>query len=253
MTAPAFAGVVHPGLARPNNEDRVVIDAAHGLAVVADGMGGERGGERAAEEAAAAFAGAPALAPAFEAARRALAAPADDRETERSGATLAAVRLVPARGVAEIGHVGDVRVYVLRRAGGPVVAAAAPRYCPPYVLASGATLTCVTRDHTSICELVERGHVEPAAAARHPLRSRVSRALGRDDAREDLQELALVAGDRLLVCSDGLWSSADPAALAAALAEEPTAELACERLLAAALDGGGADNIGIAVVTWEQP
>jgi serine/threonine protein phosphatase PrpC len=57
----------------------------------------------------------------------------------------------------------------------------------------------------------------------------------------------------LLVCSDGLWSGVDAAALAAVLEQAETAEQACEQLLAAALDSGGADNIGIVVVTWEQP
>ncbi|MBL9015117.1 MAG: protein phosphatase 2C domain-containing protein [Myxococcales bacterium] len=257
MTAFAIAGVVHPGLSRPSNEDRVVIDAAHGLAVVADGMGGELGGERAAEDVSATIARTVAnggeLAAAFEAARGALAAHGDDPGIERPGATLAALRIRPERGDVEIGHAGDVRVYVLRRAGAPSLVSPAPRYCPPHALASGATLACVTRDHTSICELVERGHVEPAAAAGHPLRSRVSRAIGRADAREELQVLALAAGDRLLVCSDGLWSGVDPAAIAAVLDQAPTAELACEQLLAAALAAGGADNIGIAVVSWGQP
>lgn len=253
----AIAGATHAGHRRPNNEDRFVVDLVSGLAVVADGMGGELGGEVAAEQACLAVRDLtrttapdePVLAAAMTAAADHVTAQQRQLGHDGMGSTIAAVRIRASEGVVEIAHVGDVRVYLLRRSPSPAVPSAAPAFCPPTVLPSGAAMVCVTRDHSSLCELVERGHVSRDAAARHPLRSRISRALGRDDTRADLSVLPLVAGDRLLVCSDGLWSAVTDASIAE-IVERATPEAACDALVAAALAAGGDDNITAVVVHW---
>jgi len=253
-----IAGLTHTGRQRPSNEDHVVVDAAHGLAIVADGMGGERAGEVAAEAGCrsitefvrSAASDAPALHSALDAAASRVLELGRVAGHDGMGSTIAAVRIVAAEAIAEIGHVGDVRVYIVRKTTAATVPAAAPRYCPPTTTRSGSVMVCATRDHSSVCELVERGHLERAAAARHPLRSRISRALGREDARHELCLVPLLAGDRIVVCSDGLWSMVDDATIARIVEEQPAPEPTCQALLAAALAAGGVDNIGIAVLHW---
>lgn len=245
-----IAGTTHVGRQRPNNEDRVVIDPSCGLVVVADGMSGEHAGEVAAETSCRSIADVvrragldePVLADALGAAAARVA-------ELGSGTTVAAVRIVPGEALAEIAHVGDVRVYVVRK-GAAAVPSASPRYCPPVLAPSGAVMVCATRDHSSVCELVERGHLERDAAAKHPLRSRISRALGHADARPDLHLLPLLANDRIVVCTDGLWSLVADAEIARIVETGDRPEATCKALVDAALAAGGTDNIGVAVVHW---
>lgn len=236
-----IAAATHAGHIRPSNEDRYAIDERAGFAVIADGMGGERGGELAAERACQAIArlaraatpGSPILAAAFAHAAEAVAA--------HGATTAAAVRLLD--GDVEIAHVGDVRVYVLGAPKPP----ASPTYCPPVTLPSGAVLTCLTRDHSSISELVERGHLTREDAATHALRSQVSRALGRSRTDADVAIVPLSAGDQVLLCSDGLWSVVPGETIAATLERLPPAA-ACGALVELALDAAGSDNITVAIV-----
>ena len=82
-----------------------------------------------------------------------------------------------------LGHVGDSRAYLLHE----------------------GTLRQLTDDHSWVGEMVRRGELTAAEAAIHPHRSVITRALGtEDDAEPDLLEVRLEAGDRLLLCSDGL-------------------------------------------------
>lgn len=254
-----IAAVTHAGRRRPTNEDHVLIDTTSGLAVVADGMGDEYGGEIAAATACRAILEAsraiPAEAPAVRVALEAAAALVASRARgpyDRMGSTVAMVRILAKLAIAEIGHIGDVRVYVLRRKSSTssAVPLAAPRYCPLVELASGAVMVCATRDHTSLCELVERGHLTRDESVHHPLRHRINRALGRDSAQPDVQLVPLVAGDKLIVCSDGLWSLVVDEVIANIVQESSSPYTAVHALLAAALEAGGDDNIGIAAVFW---
>jgi serine/threonine protein phosphatase PrpC len=247
-----IAAATHAGRVRPSNEDHHTIDDRVGFAVIADGMAGERGGELAAECAClaitrlarAATPGAPILEAAFAHAAERVALLADPG-IDGPAATVAAVRV--SDDAVEIAHVGDVRVYLLRVAPAIAPAAAAPTYCPPVTLPSGSIFTCLTRDHSSLCELVERGHVAPEAAARHALRGQVSRALGRSRTDADVARIPIAPGDRLLLCSDGLWAVVPGETLAATLERLPPAT-ACEALIELALAAGGGDNITVAIV-----
>ncbi len=261
-----MAARTHVGKLRPVNEDLVVLDEAAGVAVVADGMGGEAGGEVAAQMACEVLrlqlrrpetaADPGAIPAAFDAADKAIRARvARDVALDGMGATVAVVRFDPTGGRVQVAHAGDARVYVLRRApaaGAPPVAA--PRWSPPVKNQAGTLLTCVTRDHSSICEMVERGHLTRAAGRAHPLRGRVTRALGRAGAHApDLLALPLAAGDRLLICTDGLWELVDDPTIARISEGAASCERACELLVLKALENGGRDNVSVAVVDWLGP
>jgi ATP-dependent Clp protease ATP-binding subunit ClpC len=253
-TPPFELAAATRGRARPN-EDRVLGDPALGIAIVADGAD-QHGGGTAAELACqvvskiaqSAAPDAPVLRTAFAAAA-ARVLDVVSRGGVPRGIALGAVRVIADEAAIEIAHVGDVRVYVIRATSVSAPPSAAPRFSPPTATASGASIVCVTRDHSPLCELVETGAAARDAVAAHPQRGVLGRALGRREARADVMVLPLLAGDRIVVCSDGLWEVA-PDAIAAAIADEPSASRACERLVEAALVAPGDDAVSVAVVDW---
>ncbi|WP_205687353.1 protein phosphatase 2C domain-containing protein, partial [Cellulomonas endophytica] len=170
-----------------------------------------------------------ALRDALDAARAAVdALPA---ASERApGTTLTAVLLVEGPALL-VAHVGDSRAY--RLAGG---SDAGP----------GTGLERLTTDHTLVAELVRAGLLTPEEARHDPRRHVVTRALGAGEPAvrhgDDVRRVPAAAGDRLLLCSDGLTDELDDAALAAVLREEADPRRAAERLVALALDAGGRDN-----------
>jgi protein phosphatase len=127
-------------------------------------------------------------------------------------------------------HVGDSRCY----------------------LARGGVLHCLTRDHTFVAELVRRGMISPEEAARHRLRHLVVNIVGgvEPGVEVEVQRAQLQAGDELLLCSDGLTEMIPDDRIARVLAEEPTPEPACRRLVAEANEAGGRDNITIVVAQF---
>ncbi|MFI8963380.1 MerR family transcriptional regulator [Streptomyces sp. NPDC053493] len=205
-------------------------DAAHAgprLLAVADGYGPD--GERAARAAVAALASVPrparagdvlnALDDGLRTANDAVAGLAD------SGATLTAAMLTGTR--LALAHVGDSRAYLLR---------------------DGA-LVRLTRDDTVVQALVDAGELDPAEAAGRPDRALLLKALdgGEVPPEPELAVREVRAGDRLLLCTDGL-SAVVPAeeirrALAAGTAPEPTARV----LIALTHEAGGPDNVACVV------
>ncbi|MEZ5824483.1 MAG: protein phosphatase 2C domain-containing protein [Geminicoccaceae bacterium] len=114
--------------------------------------------------------------------------------------------------------------------------------------ASAGELDRLTRDHSLVADLVAAGSISEAAARHHPLSNRITRAVG-VERRLDLEVIdgRIRAGDRMLLCSDGLSGFVDHDDMAR-LACEGTIEEAAERLVAAALDGGGRDNVTVLLV-----
>ena len=126
-------------------------------------------------------------------------------------------------------NIGDARVYLLR----------------------DDMLSQVTRDHSRVQILIETGELTPEQARRDPRRNVVTRALGggiADSAVPDLYSVPVSAGDRLLICSDGLSDELDDEAIATVLAAGYTAQRTAELLVAASLEGGGHDNTTAVVV-----
>ena len=227
-----WASGTHTGLRRPKNEDRVhpeydgrTSDSL--LVAVADGLGGHRGGEvasRLAVDVAVDSAGTPG--------ERVVAANAAILEAvlERPalvgmGTTLTLAQLRP-DGEVNLAHVGDSRAYWWR----------------------AGRLRQVTRDHTFVQEEVSAGRLTEEQARRHPERSVLKRALGFGyDLEVDVAQLRVAAGDRLLLCSDGLTSMVRDDRIAGILDGEAPSEVVWG-LIEAANGAGGLDNVTVIVV-----
>jgi PPM family protein phosphatase len=219
------------GLLREGNEDSAY--AGPRLLAIADGMGGHAAGEVASAVAISAIAPLDArgltdssdmldaLAAAVASARATLHEMSEaDPATEGMGTTLTA--LLWAGDQVAICHIGDSRAYLLR----------------------DGDLYQITRDHTLIQSLVDEGRLSPAAAANHPQRSLIMRALqGSTDADPDLTMHTALLGDRYLLCSDGLTDVVTDEAVHATLVSVPDAEQAVEQLINQAITNGGPDNI----------
>jgi protein phosphatase len=246
-----------PGLRRTSNEDSFSNRPDVGLFVVADGMGGHVAGEvasRVAVEAISAFieetAGAdknrtwpfpfePTLSleanrlkAAFRLANRRIAAAIADSHDLRGMATTASALLV-GRTQACVAHVGDSRVYVFRE----------------------GALHQITHDHSWVEEQVRAGTMTPSAARQHPWRNVVTRALsGGEDPEVDVVEVVPAAGERYLLCSDGLFSVVENRVIAEILGDATLSlEQVCERLIEAANAAGGPDNITTLVLQVDAP
>jgi PPM family protein phosphatase len=222
------------GRVRAGNEDAYLVAAP--VFAVADGMGGHRGGEVASriavEElrgrvaALAAAADGEALDEAVREAGRAILRAADADAAMRGMATTCTVALVRG-GTARVAHVGDSRAYRWRD--GRVVQ--------------------LTEDHSVVALLVREGSLSAEEAAVHPARNVVFRALGLDpDVEVDAVEALLLAGDRLLLCSDGLTNMIDDDEIERVLGSVEGAQAAAEVLVGMANAAGGTDNITVVVV-----
>jgi PPM family protein phosphatase len=124
-------------------------------------------------------------------------------------------------------HIGDTRVYLLR----------------------GGELSQLTQDHTWVQSQVEHGKLSPDQAAAHPQRALLTRALGGgpQPVEADLALRTAVAGDRYLLCSDGLSAVVDRRDLHAALSEATEPEPTVQRLIELAYAAGAPDNIACVV------
>jgi PPM family protein phosphatase len=229
-------GATDAGKVRKNNEDSLLVGEGKDetLFAVADGIGGFEAGEVASSIAVDAL---KELGPgeSFEAAireanRRILAAGRGDEKLSGMGTTVVAVRFEATEGdpVAEVAHVGDSRAYLLR----------------------ADELRPLTEDHSLVAELVRSGDLTRAQAAEHPQKNLITRALGADeDVDVDTMVLPVEAGDRLLLCSDGLTDMISEGLMHEILSAFPQdPERTVRRLLTAALDAGGMDNVTVVVV-----
>jgi protein phosphatase len=128
--------------------------------------------------------------------------------------------------VAIIANVGDSRTYLYR----------------------AGKLSQVTDDHSYVGQLVREGLLEPEEIFDHDQRNVITRALGnRPAVQADLKSWPLEVGDRLMLCSDGVWEMIrDPQEMADMLQSEAL-ETAVEKLIESANAYGGADNIGVVV------
>jgi len=237
-----IAGDTHVGRVRTTNEDSMIVDHARGLYVVLDGMGGANAGDVASQTARDAIRD-------FVAQRRGTMEPRalleaaiqygsasvwnaaqQVRERHGMGTTVVACLLVDPRH-AIVAHVGDSRAYLLRH----------------------GRLQSLTRDHTIVEELVERGALPPEEAERHPYKNVLSRNLGaKPDTRVDVVELEIKPGDRLMLCSDGLYGYASTEAMQYLLGSGDAPENVARDLIELALRGGGGDNVSTIVIESPQ-
>ena len=223
-----FGSRTDVGCVRDHNEDSLVV--APPLFVVADGMGGHAAGEVASEIATSILAekapqtpDAEALGHAVEEANLEIIAAAEDgRGREGMGTTCTAAILKEDRLI--IAQVGDSRAYLLHQ----------------------GKLQQLTRDHSLVAMMVEAGQLTPEEARVHPRRSVITRALG-----TDLYEIDVEAGDRLLLCSDGLHGMVEDPAIQAIMTRTADPQRCASQLVNEAIAAGGNDNVTVVVVDIE--
>jgi protein phosphatase len=251
MLSLSSAVLSHPGLRREGNEDAYCVRPDVGLYMVADGMGGHAAGEVAARMAVeivetfvhdtreadvnttwpfpydtALTLDGNRLKAAFRLANRRLSAAMESDENLRGMATTVAALLV-GRGQPVVAHVGDSRVYLWRK----------------------GKLRQLTDDHSWVGEQIRAGVLTESDARRHPWRNVVTRALsGGEDPDVDIAAIDVEAGDRLLLCSDGLSGVVPPEKLEATITGSKNLEATCQALVDAANAAGGPDNITVAML-----
>lgn len=230
------SAVTHPGLVRKTNEDSVLVTDR--LVAVADGLGGHAAGEVASRiavdrmrEVAALTDPSPedVIAAIADANRLINAEAAAHPDQAGMGTTLCGVGVVSVGGSEHciVFNVGDSRVYGYR----------------------DGTLSQVSVDHSEVQELQAAGRISQQAALRYPRRNVITRCLGSDPSpTPDLWVFPPVAGERFLVCSDGLTGEVDDATLARLFAEHDEPGPAASTMLEHALAAGGRDNIAVIVV-----
>ncbi|HKB07930.1 MAG TPA: protein phosphatase 2C domain-containing protein [Candidatus Polarisedimenticolia bacterium] len=111
----------------------------------------------------------------------------------------------------------------------------------------------LTRDHTYVQRLVDAGRLSREAAAGHELRGALTNILGGGDrsVEVELHRLRIAAGDRLLLCSDGLTGTMNDEEIAGILGRSASAEESCRRLVDQALERGAPDNVTAIVARYE--
>ncbi|WP_329400874.1 protein phosphatase 2C domain-containing protein [Streptomyces lydicus] len=224
-----FAAGSHKGMIREGNEDSGY--AGPRLLAIADGMGGQAAGEVASSEVISTLVqldddvpGSDILTSLGTAVQRAndqlRVMVEEDPQLEGMGTTLTALLWTGQR--LGLVHVGDSRAYLLR----------------------DGVLTQITQDHTWVQRLVDEGRITEEEATTHPQRSLLMRALGSGDHVEpDLSIREVRAGDRYLICSDGLSGVVSHQTLEETLAGYHGPHETVQELIQLALRGGGPDNI----------
>jgi len=223
------------GLVRSNNQDSAY--AGPHLLVVADGMGGHAGGDIASSVAVAHLAplddeahgpddALEELATALNGAHEELLALAEDNPA-LAGLGTTVTALLRSGNKLAMAHIGDSRAYLLRE----------------------GELTQVTTDHSFVQHLVNTGKLTPEEAEHHPQRSVLLRVLGDFDMEivPDLSVREARAGDRWMLCSDGLSGVVSHDTMADALRDVDDAGACAEKLVDLALRGGAPDNITVVV------
>jgi len=250
-----YKAVSDVGRKRKGNEDSLFVNPEQHLFVVADGMGGHAAGEIASKVAVESINEFVCLTGGDEeitwpfgldenisydgnrlktairyANRKVLEATKEKSEYEGMATTVAAV-LVDGD-AANLGHVGDSRVYLVR---------------------DGA-ITQLTSDHSWVNEQIQSGVISPDQARTHPLRNVVTRALGgKPDLQVDMQQHKAKAGDILLLCSDGLTTMIPDEDIARVVRDAGgDVEKAAQALVASANAKGGEDNITVLLIRFDE-
>ena len=232
-----LSGFSDTGRVRTQNEDIFAFDAAQGLAVLADGMGGSNAGGVAAQIAVDSVLSflRDASAPFDKEMLCAAVAHANNRVFLESRNSVAHIGMGTTLVVARIGdtvgwvaHVGDSRAYRLR----------------------GSTLSQLTKDHSVVQELVDTGAITAEEARQAPNRNIITRAIGLEPSLEvDASEFDVAGGDVVLLCSDGLSDLLDDCDIAEVLIEhKDNLDGAARQLVKSANSAGGTDNVTVVLV-----
>ncbi len=227
------AGLTDVGLRRSANQDCYYLSPNRDLFIVADGMGGHIGGQEASqlvtaeiERYVSAHRASNMLSP--DLLQQAILAAneivlADQRQyPERADMGTTVVVLLRRKGQFWCAHVGDSRLYLLRESG----------------------FLQITQDHTWVAQAMKDGDLTSAQLQQHPWRHVLSQCVGREDlAFVETQRVDVEAGDRLILCSDGLTEDLSNDAIVTCLQSAQTCQGAVAMLIDAAKAQGGRDNI----------
>ena len=231
-------GMTDKGVVRKDNQDAYDVRLVNGFtsAIVCDGMGGTTGGRLASTTAVEHYqqelekrlhAGMTVqemiqtLHESVTQANQAVRAKAaEDPELQHMGTTL--VSAVVGQGMTVVANVGDSRAYQISRSG----------------------IHQISRDHSVVEDMVERGELTAEQAKSHPRRNLITRALGPDDpVRADTFEVALEQGDFILLCSDGLVNTVSDQEILFEVIHNGEPDTCLERLVALSKQRGAPDNV----------
>ncbi len=226
-----FGHGTHNGLRREHNEDAYTCREDLGLWIVADGMGGHQHGEVASRMAIDTISeqvskGAE-LPLAIQLANEAIIQKTLEKNPDEPlpmGSTVVAVRTVGE--VYDMAWVGDSRIYLYENAG----------------------LRQLSRDHSYVNELLQTGAIDADQARNHPHRNVITQALGVTapvDLRVESSQHPMAAGQRLLLCSDGLSEEVPDVEIESILSLELEPQETVDQLIQSALGNGGSDNITV--------
>ena len=234
-----FVGLTDTGIVRAVNQDSYYVDDPQGrFFIVADGMGGHAGGQEASKIATetiqahletywdrAEITSDVLLKEAIEKANQDILEDQSLHPERGDMGTTVVVMIFRDRPWCV--HVGDSRLYRWRN----------------------SKLQQVTEDHTWVSLAMKSGEITKEQAKAHPWRHVLSQCLGRKDLfRVDLQELDIQAGDLLLMCSDGLTEEVSDEEIKALLNQNAECNQLAAKLITAAKDAGGSDNITVVMV-----
>ncbi|MCW6038269.1 Stp1/IreP family PP2C-type Ser/Thr phosphatase [Spirulina subsalsa FACHB-351] len=236
-----FTGLTDTGCLRSVNQDDFYIDPDGRFFIVADGMGGHAGGQEASQIATrqiqvylnehweSGMNSKQLLEKAiFDANQGILKDQEIHPERADMGTTVVVVLFRDTQPLCA--HIGDSRIYRLR----------------------DHTLEQVTEDQTWVARAMKMGDLSAEAARVHPWRHVLSQCLGRKDLQKiDIQPLDVQAGDRLLLCSDGLTEEVPDPDIEMILGQSKTCKEAAQALIDNAKDNGGSDNITVVIVVQD--
>jgi PPM family protein phosphatase len=244
----------HPGSVRTINEDAVLWDAGLGLLTVADGMGGHKAGEVASHLAVDAvrsfltrsaesedvtwpfgvdptisFAANRLITALKIANHRVYRASAEHSDYKGMGTTVVAALAVGS--TVSFTSVGDSRMYTLQ----------------------GSELRRLTKDDSWVVMLQKQSGLDASAFDKHPMRHVLTAVVGaRPELDVKVEELALVDGQTIMFCSDGLHGALPDSVIQSILESEPDLERAADKLVQTALKRDGSDNVTILLARYTQ-
>ena len=227
------------GLVREKNEDACFVIPSHDVYIVADGVGGNNSGEVASRTAVSEIANYVTsndlrecrepddifgfFASAIGSANGKIYRLGLENEDNRGMATTVVTAYIY-NSVAYIANLGDSRAYLFR----------------------GGTLSRITKDHTYVNELIDKGVITEEEAENHKQKNVITRALGAEKSVEpDFYRLDVSRNDILMLCSDGLYGEVAPEKIAEILAGEGNMNDICTQLVDEAIRCGGRDNITV--------
>jgi serine/threonine protein phosphatase PrpC len=248
------AGKTDIGCVRQNNEDNFGYDSRYGIYVVCDGMGGQAAGEvasklgvdtvltyfRARKNGSYPQVGTPsvdglsgrgnALGSAIRLANEAIYQ-ASSHHTAHAGMGSTIVGVLVEKNFFSIGHAGDSRIYLVRQ----------------------GAIEQLTRDHSLVMEQVRRGMLTLEEAQHSDMQNIIIRALGPEvNLQPDLDDMMAQPGDVLLLCSDGLMRHVPDDSILEIVQGTISLQLMADRLIDAARDGGGSDNVTVLLLRFEE-